>query len=255
MTVAIMQPYFLPYIGYWQLIANSKEFIFFDVVQYNRKSWMNRNRILHPDNEKEFQYISVPIKKHDKGTLIKDVYINNQEKWQEKILGQLTVYKKLKAKNYDEIEQLINNIFKIEGDSFIELCINSTKTICEYLDINLNYQLASEISFDRKIIEGPGDWALSICKKLDYKNYINPHGGYEIFDEEKYNKNNIDIRFIKPKLTPYKQSWRTGHISALSIIDLLMFENIPTVKENLSNDFLLLDKKYWAHKWLQNLLL
>ena len=59
MTLAIMQPYLFPYIGYWQLIANSDQFIFFDVVQYNKRSWMNRNRIIHPDKQDDFQYITV----------------------------------------------------------------------------------------------------------------------------------------------------------------------------------------------------
>lgn len=232
-----MQPYLFPYIGYWQLIANSDEFIFFDVVQYNKKSWMNRNRILYPDTSKDFQYISIPIKKHSQGTLICDVVLNNDEKWQDKILGQLTVYKKLKAPFYDEIIDLIKTIFSKEYESFLSLSIGSTKIICDYLEIDLKYQIASDIDFDRDNIEGPGDWALEISKKLNATDYINPHGGYEIFDEEKYNSNAIDLKFLKSNLTPYKQSWREDFQAGLSIIDLLMFKSKEEVKELLLNDF------------------
>jgi hypothetical protein len=243
MTVAIMQPYLFPYIGYWQLIANSDEFVFFDVVQYNKRSWMNRNRILHPSKTEDFQYISVPIKKHSQGTIIKDVYINNNENWKAKILGQLTVYKKLKAPYYKEVLILINKIFDKEHESFLGLSIESTKQVTKYLDIDFKYQIASDIDFDKSIVEGPGDWALTISKKLKVDNYINPFGGYEIFDEEKYNQNGIDIKFIKSNLTPYKQSWRNEFMAGLSIIDILMFNDKNTIKDMLMNDFNLLSKQ------------
>lgn len=238
-----MQPYLFPYIGYWQLIANSDEFIFFDVVQYNKKSWMNRNRILHPDKSKDFQYISIPIRKHLQGTLISDVILNNDEKWQEKILGQLTVYKRLKAPFYNETIDLIKIIFSKNYESFLSLSIESTKTICNYLDIDLKYKVASEIDFNKDTIEGPGDWALSISKKLNAKTYINPYGGYEIFDEEKYNFNGIDLKFLKSNLTPYKQSLREKFEPGLSIIDVMMFNNKEEILRILQNDFKVLRKK------------
>lgn len=243
MTLAIMQPYLFPYIGYWQLIQNSDEFIFFDVVQYNKRSWMNRNRILHPDKPDEFQYITVPVEKHLKGTLIKDVFINNHETWKEKILGQLTVYKKLKAPFYSEVSNLIEQIFEKEYESFLSLSIESTKQICEYLNIEFKYRIASEIDFDKNIVHNPGDWALSICKYLNVKNYINPYGGCEIFDEDKYTQNGVDIKFIKSNLTPYKQSWRKEFQAGYSIVDVLMFNDKATIKMILKNDFKKLSKQ------------
>ncbi len=243
MTLAIMQPYLFPYIGYWQLIANSDQFIFFDVVQYNKRSWMNRNRIIHPDKQDDFQYITVPIKKHEKGTLIKDVYINNNENWKEKILGQLTVYKKLNAPYYDDVKKLIEKIFTGNHESFLNLSVVSMIQICEYLDIDFKYKIASDINFNKDIIKSSGDWALSISKELKATNYINPYGGYEIFDEEKYNVNGIDIKFLKSKLTPYKQSFRKNFMSELSIIDILMFNDKKIIYNLLNNDFKLLSKK------------
>jgi len=242
-TLAIMQPYLFPYIGYWQLIANSDEFIFFDVVQYNKKSWMNRNRILHPDKNKKFQYISVPIAKHEKGTLIKDVILNNNEKWKAKILGQLTVYKKLKAPYYDVTMNLINSIFAKEYETFLALSIESIIVISKYLDIDLKYQIASDIDFDGSHIKAPGDWALEISKKLNASEYINPPGGYEIFEENNYASNNIDLKFLKANLTLYKQSWRKDYQAGLSIIDVLMFNSKEKVQNMLFNDFQKLTKK------------
>ena len=243
MTLAIMQPYLFPYIGYWQLIANTDEFIFFDVVQYNKRSWMNRNRIIHPDKPDDFQYISVPIKKHEKGTLIKDVRINNNENWKEKIFGQLTVYKKLNAPYYDDVKKLIEKIFTGNHESFLNLSVVSMIQICEYLDIDFKYQIASDINFNRSIIENSGDWALSISKELKATNYINPYGGYKIFDEEKYIQNSININFLKSKLTPYTQSFRKNFMSGLSIIDILMFNDNNKIKDMLKSDFDILNKQ------------
>jgi len=243
MRQAIMQPYLFPYIGYWQIINYVDEWIFFDVVKYNRKTWMNRNRILHPDQNKEFQYISLPIKKHDKGTLIKDVLINNDEKWKEKILGQLTVYKKLKAPYYEDIIQLIASILHVEYSTCLSLTIESTKQLANFLDIDFKYKIASKIDFDKSEIKAPGDWALTISKHQGATKYINPYSGYEIFDEEKYQNNNIDLLFLKPHLSKYRQSWRKNFIKGLSIIDLLMFNSKEEVKALIDGDFTILDKK------------
>lgn len=243
MTLAIMQPYLFPYIGYWQLIANSDEFVFFDIVQYHKRSWMNRNRILHPNKTKEFQYFLIPITKHKKGTLIKDVVLSNNEKWKENILGKLTVYKELKAPYYDDTIELIKSIFTKEYETFLSLSIESIKMICSYLDIELKYKIASDLNFDRSKIESPDDWALAISKDQKATSYLNPYGGYKIFDEDKYKSNGISLRFIKPNLTPYKQSWRENFTPGLSIIDIMMFNSKDKIKELLSNDFKLLNKK------------
>ena len=243
MTLAIMQPYFLPYIGYWQLIANSNEFIFFDVVQYNKRSWMNRNKVLHPDIMQEFQYITVPVAKHEKGILIKDIVLNNNEKWKNKILGELTVYKKLKAPYYNNTIDLMHSIFSKEYETLLSLSIESTKIICSYLDIELKYKIASDINFDRSEINGPDDWAFEILKNQKVTSYINPYGGYKLFNENKYKSKGIDLKFIKSNLTPYKQSWRKNFTPSLSIIDVMMFNSKDQIKELLFNDFKLFNKK------------
>ncbi len=243
MKVAIMQPYFFPYLGYWQLIVNTDEFVFFDVVQYNKKSWMNRNRILHPDKSKEFQYISLPIIKPSKGALLSEIVINNNDAWKEKIFVQMSVYKKLKAPFYNDVIELLHKIFSDESDKFTDVILNSVKQVCQYLDIEFKYRFASEIDFDRKPIQGPGDWALQISKKICASEYINPPGGYEIFGENKYRQHCIELKFLKSNLSVYKQSWRKEFQEALSLLDVLMFNDKETVKELLKNDFILLTKQ------------
>ena len=133
MKLGIMQPYFFPYIGYISLIKNTDKFILFDVVQFIRHGWIERNRVLKQD--KGWQYISVPLKKHEQTTLIKDIKINNDEDWKNKILAQLQHYKK-KSPFYKQTIDVVTKGLNIETDSIVELNYSTLKAVCEYLEIS-----------------------------------------------------------------------------------------------------------------------
>src|SRR5665648_86327 len=91
MKVGIMQPYFFPYLGYFSLIKNTEQFILFDPVQFIKHGWIERNRILKPQGD--WQYISVPLVKHSRDTIIKDIQISNTNDWKQTIFAQLVHYK------------------------------------------------------------------------------------------------------------------------------------------------------------------
>lgn len=241
MKTSIMQPYFFPYIGYWQLIFNSDIWVFFDSPQYNKRSWMNRNKILHSNPESEFQYINVPIKKHNKGEIIKNVQINNNEQWQIKLYGQLSVYKRIKAPYYNNVINLIESILQDEESYFTPLSIKISVAVASYLGLRLEYKISSELDIDYSQVNKPDDWALLITKHLGGNQYINPHGGMDIFSSDKYSKNGIELLFLKPILKEYKQSLRKFN-PGLSIIDILMFNSKEEVVSILKNDFELIKK-------------
>jgi len=238
-----MQPYLFPYIGYFQLISHADKWVFFDVVQYQKRSWMNRNRILHPTKINGCQYISVPIRRHKRGTLIKDVSINREINWKQDILGKLTVYRRMRAAYFDDVIDLLTSIFDPNPANFIDLSVLSTRKICKYIGIDFNYEIASNINFDRSLIDGPGDWALSITKELGGSVYVNPPGGFNIFDEDKFKKNGIDLLFLKPNLSPYRQSKRVAFLPGFSIIDLLMFNGTSEIRDLITDDFSLCRKE------------
>jgi hypothetical protein len=243
MKIAVMQPYFLPYLGYWQLITAANKFVFFDVVQYNRKSWMNRNRIIHPDNTTGYQFVSVPISKHVKGTQVSNVKINNSVKWKEEFFGKLTIYKHLGAKNYSVLLALFSDILSKKHDSLLELTIQITGAICHLLSVEFDYEIASELSFDKATVEEPGDWALNITKSLNGTEYINPYGGFHLFDEGKYKSHGIKLSFLKPKLKAYSQIPKRSFVEGLSILDILMFNDLSEVLSFINNDFEIFTKE------------
>lgn len=242
MRAAIMQPYFFPYIGYWQLFFNCDVWVFFDSVQYNKKSWMNRNRILHPDADKEYQYITVPIKKHDKGALIRDAVINHDGQWQEKIMGQLTVYRRLRAPYYDDVVELVSNVFKGNDERLVPLIVRIADALATYVGKKPRCLISSDLGLDEKRQREADDWALEISRLIGADTYINPYGGAEIFDVSKYHSMGIDIRFLKPSLKSYMQAGRR-FVAGLSIIDVLMFNSKSDVCSIICDDFRLLSKQ------------
>ncbi len=218
-TIAIMQPYFFPYLGYFSLIRNSDHFVFFDTPQYIRKGWVNRNRILHL--KEEFNYITVPVKKSPQITAINEILIDQSVNWQEKLLGQFTLYRR-KAPYYDEVINLLKSCFQLPTEYLSEFNILSMVKVCDYLGLKLSYGIFSKMNIEFDNIQEPDDWALEITKRLGYSRYINPPGGIAFFNREKYKKNNIELEFLKINLKPYIQ--KMGHFTeGLSILDVMMF--------------------------------
>jgi len=228
--LAIMQPYFFPYIGYWQLIHAADCFVLFDDAQYMRHGWVNRNRILKPGGG--WQYILVPLKKHELKDSIKDVYAHPDKNWRELILGQLAHYKK-KARYFDEtIEILRKVLFGSDEQSIAAINSYTIRSICSYLDINTEIIVSSEKNFDYSNVGDAGEWALRITEQMGASEYINPISGAELFDSEKFSSSNIKLSFLKTDEIIYSQ--RGSFEPFLSIIDVLMFTGIEGTKELLT---------------------
>ncbi len=230
--IAIMQPYFLPYLGYISLIKHSDEFILFDTVQFIRHGWIERNRVLKQNEG--WLYIQVPLEKFSRETLIKDVNINNETDWKKKILSQLVIYKKV-APNYYKVNNLLNEVFEKKYDSIVQLNKDLLEKISAYLGFPRTLPVFSEMNLEIDEAKMPDEWALNICKKLGNDiTYINPIGGLDFFDREKYSNNNIKIYFQKMHLESYHQK-RNPFEPGLSIIDVMMFNDIEEINRMLDN--------------------
>lgn len=228
MKIAIMQPYLFPYIGYFSLIKNTDYFVFFDTPQYIRKGWINRNRILSTNGD--VTYFTVPIQKADRNTPINKSVISYNYDWKVKILGQLNIYKK--APNYDKVINLVNDVFNTDTMLISDLAIKSIVKTCEYLDIDIKYDIFSKLNLALPEVKEPDEWALYITKELGYNTYINPPGGMSFFNREKYQINDVDLQFLVQEIIPYRQN-REVFIPALSMIDVMMFCSCNEINEML----------------------
>lgn len=230
--IGIMQPYFFPYLGYFSLIKHTDEFILFDSVQFIRHGWIERNRILKPNEG--WQYIAVPLQKHNLSTIIQDIKINNNEDWRTKIFAQLEHYKK-KSPFYNETIDVVKKALSLPPTSITELNFQILQTVCEYLDIPFNCQIFSKMDLQIEPALDADEWALNICKALGYiDEYWNPPGGMEFFDRSKYEQAGIKLVFQKPILEFYSQRRGPENFeNGLSIIDIMMFNSPEKINEML----------------------
>lgn len=225
MRLAIMQPYFFPYLGYYSLIKKSDKFILFDTVQFIRHGWIERNRILKPTES--WQYVAVPLVKKPQSTLIREMEIKNNEDWQGKLISQLVHYKK-RAPFYRDTLSVIEDAINFNTNSIVKLNENILKKTCAYFGIPLDISVFSEMNLIIDEVTHPGEWALHISKALNGKEYINPPGGIEIFKPEKFQNAGIGLKFLGNNLKPYNQR-RSTFEAGLSIIDVMMFNDLESI--------------------------
>lgn len=222
MKVAIMQPYFFPYIGYISLIKHSDEFILLDKVQFIRHGWIERNRVLKQNGG--WLYVQVPLEKFSRETTIDKVVINNLLEWKNKIKAQLMSYKKT-APYYNRVINLIDDIFKDEFKSIVTLNKICLEKICEYLGFSRTLFVYSEMDLIIESPKKPDEWALNICKVIGTDIvYVNPIGGMDFFDKKKYQNEGVKLCFQKMNLMEYNQK-RLPFESGLSIIDVMMYNS------------------------------
>ena len=230
LRLGIMQPYFFPYVGYFSLIKHSDLFILFDTAQYIRHGWIERNRMLKQSGE--WQYIAVPLVKHSRETPISDVLIDNDVAWQDKIIAQLSHYKK-NTPHYWDVIRLLKEVFDEKYKDITHLDKACLEAVCRYLGINTPIKIYSEMDIEVEDATAPDEWALNICKAIPgTTEYWNPPGGVEFFDREKYKKAGIDIKFQTMELPIYKQK-EYEFVPGLSILDVMMFNGVEQINKML----------------------
>lgn len=220
-----MQPYFLPYIGYFQLIKSVNQFIIYDDVNYIKQGWINRNKILV--NGKIFIF-NLNISDASSYKHINHLQIGNNKKKLHKTISEGYV----KAPFYNEIIGLVEKVFSFETNSLSALIINSIQLICEFLEINTKLLISSELAKDNNL-KGETK-VISICKILGARVYINSIGGLELYSKDHFKAEDIELFFLKPGKIEYRQ-FNNLYVPNLSIIDVLMFNSKKQVIEMLDN--------------------
>jgi hypothetical protein len=231
MRVAIMQPYFFPYIGYFQLINAVDKFVVYDNIKFTKKGWINRNRILV--NGKD-EYITIPLKKDSD-------YLNIcQREWVEvdidekkKILRRIyESYKK--APQFSQFFPIVEEVINFDNKNLFSYLHNGLSNICQFLDIKTEFITSSTLPIDHTLKSQ--EKVIALCKSLDATHYINPIGGTELYSREVFTQNDIELAFIKTNNIQYPQ-FNTEYIPWLSIIDVMMFNEKEKVKDYINNQF------------------
>jgi hypothetical protein len=215
--IAIMQPYFFPYIGYFQLMKCVDHFVFYDDVNFIKGGWIQRNRIL---NSKEVNYISVPLIGASSYKKINEIEINLNEIAQSKLLKTIT-YNYGKTPYFNDIMPIVQAVIVDKStQNLAQIAAKSTIAVANYLSMNTTFFFSSELDFGKKATER-ADRLVEIVNGFKSKIYINSEGGKELYNKAFFESNGIELKFIKPHLAEYRQN-SDEFIPGLSIIDVLM---------------------------------
>jgi len=224
MKVAIMQPYFFPYIGYFSLIKVVDLFIFYDDVNYIKGGWVNRNRILI---NSEAKYLTLNVKNGSPNKLINEIEFDDNRQKLLKTIEQN--YKK--APYFKQVWPLLETNLKLKTTSLADIAINSVRSVTNYLGMKTKFEISSVSYPETKGLER-SERLIQICRKTHADTYINAIGGIDLYDKNDFLKNHINLQFLKPQLLQYKQ-YKETFIPGLSIIDVLMFNSIEDINKML----------------------
>ena len=232
MILGVMQRYFFPYLGHFDLINRCDRWVVFDLVSYAPRSWMNRNRILHPKSG--WQYVTVPVHRHAASRAIKDITIVDSTAARRRILAQLEHYRHGGAPFFERVSDLVRQGFAAAGNSdrLRDLNVETLATVCRYLDLKFDFVVLSQTGLTLPPIRRAGQWALEIATAFGATDYVNPSSGRALFDEQEFRERGIRLHFTPPIEFSYMcRQYR--FIPDLSIIDVLMWNAPETVRTRL----------------------
>lgn len=226
-----MQPYFFPYLGYFDLIHRTDKWVVFDVVKYAPHSWMNRNRILHPSEG--WQYITVPVRKHAFGEAIQEITLVDKDASHRKVVAQLMHYRRARAPFFREVQEIVDRAFtNTNGDRLRDLNVQTLDAVCKYLGITFEPVNFSALALSLPTAEYPGQWPLELSTALGADVYLNAPGGRDLFRPADWAERGITLAFAD--LVDFRYSpGPYEFIEHLSILDVLMWNAPEDVKSYL----------------------
>jgi hypothetical protein len=233
MKLAIMQPYFLPYIGYYQLIGAVDLFIVYDNIKYTKKGWINRNRMLVNGSDVMF---SLALKKDSDALDICDRELAGDFD-RAKLLNQWRgAYGR--APFFKDTFPLLEEIVGFQDPNLFRYLFNSLRRTCAHLGLKTTFKISSEVAIDHSLKNQ--DKVLALCQALSAQKYINAIGGLELYDSDAFAACGIEFKALQTKPFPYDQ-FGQAHVPYLSIVDLLMFNPVSKLQEIIAGNYDLVD--------------
>jgi hypothetical protein len=233
MKLAIMQPYFFPYIGYFQLMNAVDEFVIYDNIEYTKKGWINRNRILV--NGKD-SFITIPLKKDSDYLDIRDRSLAEIWSIEKKKMLNRIVESYRKAPQFDSVYPMIEKCLCFGDSNLFSFILNSLNQVKEYLEIPTYFVVSSTVSVNHELQAEKK--VIAICKARKADTYINSIGGIKLYVKDEFKEETIDLYFLKTNDFRYKQ-FGQDFVPWLSIIDVMMFNSKERIKEYLNSFYVL----------------
>lgn len=224
-----MQPYYIPYIGYFQLIAAVDIFIIYDNVKYTKKGWINRNRILLNGRD---SVVSLPLKSgSDSFNVVQRELASNVDF--DKLLNIFRgAYSR--APYFADTILLLKEIFSYNDKNLFNFLYNSIVSVCAHLGISTEIKISSDFAIDHGL-KG-ADKVVELCRYVGADVYVNPIGGVELYDYDFFRLHELDLRFLRSRPFEYSQ-FGEAFVPWLSIIDVLMFNPVDVVRACVTSNY------------------
>ena len=224
-----MQPYFFPYIGYFQLIAAVDLFIVYDNIKYTKKGWINRNRMLQ--NGKDVMF-ALPLKADSDYLDVSERELATDFN-RDKLLSQFKgAYRR--APYFEQTFTLVEQIVRYGDVNLFRFLHHAIVKTCEHLGITTVIRISSDIAIDHDLKNQ--DKVLTLCEAVGASTYVNAIGGMELYSKEAFREKSIDLKFVQSKPFEYAQ-FGAGFVPWLSIIDVMMFNPLDTIKTCISTNY------------------
>ena len=225
MILGANQPYFIPYIGYWQLINAVDIFVFADDYNFIKNGWISRNRILVNG---EPQYFNLSIQHASQNKWINELFLCDIPV-EQKMKQLENAYRK--APYYNDGMWLMEDILQVDEKNLAIFLEHSIKKICGYLDICTKFMRSSQLEHNHELKREYRIY--DMCKRLGADTYYNAIGGQQLYSHEEFQNQGIKLGFLKSNHVVYKQ-YGEEFIDNLSIIDVIMFISKKQIKKMLS---------------------
>ncbi len=223
-----MQPYFFPYLGYFQLVQAVDDFVFYDDVMFIKKGWINRNRILLQGREFLF---TIPLEKQSQNKTIRDSHVAWGADFPDKFLAQLeSAYKK--SPQYGQVMPLIHQLFSEQPHSMADLAGKSIQLVWQYLGLEKRFHYSSKLPNGQA--DGRAERLIHLTKNLGSSQYINALNGQSLYEKDFFAAEGVELAFIKPELKPYAQANASEFVAGLSMLDVLMWNEVDDIRTMLT---------------------
>ncbi|CAG4903253.1 WbqC family protein [Paraburkholderia saeva] len=229
MKLAIMQPYFLPYIGYFQLIAAVDLFVVYDNIKYTKKGWINRNRILQNGHDAIF---SLPLKSGSDSLDVCERELAGDFR-RDKLLNQI-IGSYRHAPHFEQTFPLIERIVRYDDVNLFRYLHHSIVSVCAHLELDTEIRVSSGIDIDHEL-RGQ-DKVLGLCRALGAKTYVNSIGGIELYTRSDFQAQGMELKFVRSTSFEYAQ-FDAPFVPWLSIVDVLMFNPPERVRAEVRDSY------------------
>lgn len=222
-----MQPTYLPWAGYFNLILNADIFVFLDDVQFEKQSWQNRNKIIIGSKE---HWLSIPVKRKGLATIIKDVVVDDTQRWRKKHISAIS-QNYCSSEHYNKLKLVLDIINDSAQSNLADINMNIINALCKILLIKKEFIRSSELACTGTRSEK----LVNIIKKLNCNRYLSPIGSKNYIENDAvFCKTDIDIDYQHYKVKDYKQKNINSFISHLSIIDVIANLGISDTQQYIS---------------------